>query len=602
MYIKKVEINNYKSIDKLDFELDKIGKSYTRILVGINESGKSNILEALALYNSEGKPADYGVLHNQKDEDYKNIEILYYLTFKSNESFNKDLSAHFPNQIIPDFTISEVRKRLYLENGASAFSGTYTYTIKNIKYNKSLGNNNDKVDVNKVNQKVIATNENIEDEESFKKVFDAKIKEIIKNYEPKVSLWSPSPKFLISDVALNEFKKNPDSNIPLKHIFILGGYETNEAIAKEIGQISTIQFRRKLASKLSESTTKYIKGIWKHDIEIDIEISETGHCSVSVKDAGQKNKHNYHKMSSRSEGFKQFVSLILSLSIESKKLNMMHNLILIDEPETHLHPSGIRDLREELLRIGQNNYLFISTHSPFLIDRTAINRNIIIKKNRSAITEKKLLTTEEDVRDDEVLDLAFGINVYKDLMVPNRILVEGASDKLLLKKALFECSMTCGITNGIGSNIVQIASKLNSDEISILVVVDDDDAGQKYKEEILKISGVFCENNVLTIRDLVGEVMPKSTIEDLLPKEYIKSKYKSLLNKELHLEDDIEFDDNPVMQQIKIDMQRKRIYTKELLDTLKKNISEDFKPTKTTITTKSPLLYELARNIKDKLA
>ena len=53
-------------------------------------------------------------------------------------------------------------------------------------------------------------------------------------------------------------------------------------------------------------------------------------------------------MNSRSDGFKQFISFILSLSIETKKYDNNNRLILIDEPERHLHPSGIRDLGKDL--------------------------------------------------------------------------------------------------------------------------------------------------------------------------------------------------------------------------------------------------------------
>ena len=42
--IKKIQIENYKSIDTLEFELGRIN-----VLIGENGAGKSNILEAIAL-------------------------------------------------------------------------------------------------------------------------------------------------------------------------------------------------------------------------------------------------------------------------------------------------------------------------------------------------------------------------------------------------------------------------------------------------------------------------------------------------------------------------------------------------------------------------
>ena len=50
MIIKKVKIENFKSIREIEIPFDKVGNSYTKIFVGINESGKSNILEALSFF------------------------------------------------------------------------------------------------------------------------------------------------------------------------------------------------------------------------------------------------------------------------------------------------------------------------------------------------------------------------------------------------------------------------------------------------------------------------------------------------------------------------------------------------------------------------
>lgn len=48
MLLKNVKIQNYKSIEEIEFSIEKRNNSYTTILLGKNESGKSNILEALS--------------------------------------------------------------------------------------------------------------------------------------------------------------------------------------------------------------------------------------------------------------------------------------------------------------------------------------------------------------------------------------------------------------------------------------------------------------------------------------------------------------------------------------------------------------------------
>ena len=613
MKITKIIIEHFKSIEKIEFEIKKYGDSYTTMFLGINESGKSNILEAMSFFEAPEEEYDYNVIHNQKDEDDNPIDLWFYLNFKNKDTYLKEIRDSIENGDILDFEINNIVKNVYLEKTETTFSENIEFEIKNLTKNlfikKITKNETINGQVKTINSSELSKKNDEEEtyeeltEELFKKYFGDKIESLIKKYEPSVSFWKPSDKYLISEVDLNTFKDDVNSNIPLKNIFALAGVIKSEKIKDEIEKISNSQLRRKLMGTLSKATTNYIKKIWKHKINIDIEITDSNKCIVSIKDDGKKNEYNYHQMHVRSEGFKQFMSLILSLSIETRKLGKTNKLILIDEPEAHLHPSGIRDLREELLEIGKNNYLFVSTHSPFLVDRKNKERNIIIKKNSSALTEKKEIKSEEDIRDDEVLDEAFGINVYKDLLNPHRILVEGASDKIILQKAFKIKDYKYGITNGTGSNIVQTASKLNHDDIEVLIIVDDDKDGKEYKTKILKIGCVYDNTNVFTIRDLVGSIVNEGTIEDVLGKDFIESKFKEFYKSEFR-ESTCSLslsETSPFLEQIKIFLQQQNKFKNEILDQFKKKISDDFNPTKTTFDTKFPLLKDLIDKIQNKL-
>ena len=316
-----------------------------------------------------------------------------------------------------------------------------------------------------------------------------------------------SSEYLLSKVNLLEFKENTYSNKPLRNIFHLSGIDTSDKIKAKIDNIGNPQQRSKLVSVLEDSLNTYLGKVWKHDIDIIIDITETGMFSLSIKDKGEKNKHDRFSITDRSEGAKHFLSLILSLSIETENNHRKNQLILVDEPEQHLHPSGIRDLSKELLNIGKKNYVFVATHSPFLIDKKHKTRHCIIKKDNNAITLKKEIQEHQNLIDDEVLREAFGVEVYKDLLNPHSLLVEGASDKVILQKAFSTIGHSnIGITNGHGSNIDKIAAKLNYDHISILIIVDADEDGEKFKTNIIKLGGVYSEENVFTLR-IVGTVV-----------------------------------------------------------------------------------------------
>ena len=55
MKLTKIKIRNFKSIQDIEFDVQKHGGSYTTMLLGRNESGKSNILEAMSLLDDTGK-------------------------------------------------------------------------------------------------------------------------------------------------------------------------------------------------------------------------------------------------------------------------------------------------------------------------------------------------------------------------------------------------------------------------------------------------------------------------------------------------------------------------------------------------------------------
>ena len=602
MKIKKIEINNFKSIEKLEFDIKKVGNSYTTIFVGINESGKSNILEAFSYFKV---PADdnfeFDTLSNQKNETAKYVDFFYHLEFENINTYSDIIKNYIEFDGEFDFEIYDVVKNVYLGCDETEFESGYRFLInlqkKELFFNKKTEDTLEILTENdETNSLKKLTNE------EFRKFFEDKIIEIIEAFEPKVSCWTPLDTHLLSDVNLNDWKNDINLNNPLKNIFTLAGFNDNAKILEQVDRITNSQKRSKLVSKLNDALNDYLGKVWKHKIDTVIEITETGLFSLSFKDTGEDNKHDRFSINERSEGAKHFLSLILSLSLESQSNTRKNELILIDEPEIHLHPSGIRDLSKELLKIGEKNYVFVATHSPFLIDRKNKERHCIITKNKKAITVKRALSADENIIDDEVLREAFGLEVFKDLLNPHSLIVEGCSDKIIIQK-IFNIigKKNIGITNGHGSNIDTLASKLNHNDLSILVVVDDDKEGRKYKKNILKIGGAYDESNVFTIRDLVGKSMNNGTIEDLLDIEFLKSQFMRFYKSKFEDVADIIIEaEKPFIEQISIYLKKKKKHSKFNMDLFKKQLSDEFKPTKTSLTKRNPLLNSLAEEIAKK--
>jgi predicted ATP-dependent endonuclease of OLD family len=615
MLLKQIKIQNFKSIFDLNFEAKKHGNSYTSMFVGINEVGKSNILQAMSFLETPTEEFNFLDLNNQNNDKGEYVNIYFEFEFENDKTYLAVLKKKIvgSDTFLKLLNIQTITKNVFLKRGETVFQEAYKINLEDFKFKdyfySRLPTEEYKIKhKDELKEDELAVFEKL-DEDKLKEILIDLLEETIKEHETKVSFWRPKKEYLITEpINLQIFKDNPLTNIPLKNIFVLSKYKTNEEIKTKIEEIIDNQsLRRGLQSTLSKNATKHFGNVWKHGIEIDIEISEPLMCNVHIKDKGKANENKFFNMNSRSQGFHQFASLILSLSIQNHSLNMENRLILIDEPENHLHPSGIRDIMEELLKIGENNYVFLATHSCFMIDKKTKQRNFIIKKVNAKNTIYHQIREESEVIDDEVLREAFGINIYKDFLSPYKLLVEGLSDKKIIEKTIAKLKVkeTILITNGYGDNIVSIASRLNYEDISPLVILDDDESGKKNRDKIVKIGSNFTDTNVLTLKDLESHIVTGGTIEDLLGKVFVESKFKEQYNLKFEKEpENFSLDETqPFVKQIKIYLQRNGNGAdfEKFLEDMKTKIAVDFSPTDAGLNGDLSLLKSVVEKIVEQL-
>lgn len=615
MLLKQIEISNFKSISHLKFEVKKHGNSYTSMFVGINEVGKSNILQAMSFLETPTGTFDFLDFNNQNNNTKRYIDVFFRFEFENDDTYTTALKEGIVESdvFLTLLDIQTVTKNVYLERGKTVFQEIYEICwggieVKDFYYSEIVAG---EYEIKHIDELKIGDTETLDElnDDELEKILVDVLEDTIKKHENKVSFWKPEKEYLITEpIDLHIFKDNPLINIPLKNIFALSKYKTNEDIKNRIEEIDGSQsLRRGLQSTLSKNATKYFGNVWEHKIEIDIEITETLMCNVHIKDKGKSNENKFFNMNSRSQGFHQFTSLILSLSIQNHSLDMNNRLILIDEPENHLHPSGIRDMMDEFLKIGEKNYVFLATHSCFMIDKKTKQRNFIIKKDNAKNTIHQQIREESEVIDDEVLLEAFGINIYKDFLSPHKLLVEGQSDKKIIEKALAKLKIkeTILITNGHGDNIVTTASRLNYEDISPLVILDDDKSGRNNRGKIVKIGGNFTDTNVLTLKDIESHIVTKGTIEDLMGKAFIESKFKEQYNLDFEKNPDtFSLDETkPFVNQIKIYLQKyeNNADFEKFLEDMKTKIAEDFNPTVAGFDGEFPLLKSAVEKIVTQL-
>lgn len=636
MKLTNIKISGYKSIDELEFSIEKHGKSYTTILLGKNETGKSNVLDAIAMVEQADNKiteGNYTRIRNKKTKP-KKVSVFFDFLVEDSDNYRDVLlntsNMEIPESLVNSILIKKVIKESYLKDGDDKYDVDFEFICNKITKLDAYGMLINKEEIPAtptvpprpakiVENFIIKKMSEITDKEESEKYLllneewlnkilkKALLDFVIEKTHTVIDRWKSEPKYLIQDkIKLDEFVQGRN-NIPLENIFYLAGYGTYDDIAKVAEEIKKDENeRRSLSTNLTAKATEYIRKKWKeHKVKVDVEVGNDYTVKVSIQD--EADSGSYYDMEERSQGFKQFASLLFSISVGSASGNVKNHIILIDEPEVHLHPSGIRYMKDELLRIGENNYLFISTHSNFMMDIKEKERHHILTKGDDNSTNKEQIKTEENI-DDEVLQTAFGINVISDFLSPHKLLVEGADDKKLLEKALSKIKPDndIRITNGNGSNIVTVASRLAFHDIKPMVISDDDKDGRRYREEIKKIGKNDFADNVFTLFSFNSGITEKGTIEDSLPILFVQNEANSILHDngiaDITLKVGI-----PFCEQISLHLQKvltdvngkKKTEKVNGLLALIKGKTVNY-PLKDIDATNSPILYKLAEEILSK--
>jgi len=579
--IESIEIINFKSIKNyfFDFSNLNINESNAAILVGLNESGKSTFLEAINLTNNGLEKINYEN-YCYSDHQENNLYIELYTTYKIHDimMFKRKLieSRRIDSDLINLLNIIEISINIFKNNDVSG--ETLSIYFDDIDYDDYVILEKRKTvkGIQVVTQTIQKKTEGFTFGTSLNKelLHDILVKiveDFIRIELPKIQLWKPSPEYLISEtIDLNLFKENPEISVPLKNIFYVFGKKTNLEIKSCIEQAMKSPSKRdKLQDEISDSITNHINKIWKeHKIKISI---NSNNCDVLVEDMDKK--YSYFNMKQRSDGFKQFISLILSLSTLNESQYLKNNLILIDEPEVHLHPSGIIYMREELLKIAKNNTVIISSHSQFMIDVENPSRHYIVTKTKGE-TQINQVDDDTNFKEDSVLKNAFGLNLYKELLPEKIILVEGTGDKTFLNhclKLLSDKNNFAIKSAGGASKLPGFASLLSGEKLDPFIIFDSDKEGKDYKKKIMEIYKEYYNNsNVFTLKDILQDLPDESTIEDLYPVDFIKKELKVNVGVDYHFNQE-----QAILIQLKNQNQTLKS-DKQKLDSIKIKLSTNF--------------------------
>lgn len=380
MKLKKISIENYRSINNLDFEIKEINNSYTYSLLGINESGKSSFLKALSLFDDDevNYPEDYF-------SDSKPIKIIFHYSLEKNnlDKLKKHLTSNykFDRELLNQIMI----KSIEITSLYDASKNNSQEIMEKVSFEKDSFPN--------YTLKGTIPTKKGKDELSLKdfnltNFFEEELDDYFWEKSHQVVLWKSTSEYLmLDDIDLHSFAEKPkDISIPLLNCFRLAGIKES-LIKHEVSKLSSAVAINSLQTKLSELTTKHINNVWpEHPISITFQI-DSDKISLLIEDNGVKFQPK--TTGQRSDGFKQFISFLLTISVENYNGELDNTILLVDEPETHLHPPAQINLLKELIKISsneKNNILFFATHSNYLIDKENLDRNYKVFKQKNHTT------------------------------------------------------------------------------------------------------------------------------------------------------------------------------------------------------------------------
>ena len=236
---------------------------------------------------------------------------------------------------------------------------------------------------------------------------------------PECIIWSYNDKFILPpDIDISGFASGSVECLPLAHMCELANVKPIDLLKARDSQHTLLN----VLNRISKRTTSHINKIWKDYKDVKVELLPNGNkISINVKD-----KENRFPFALRSDGYKRFVAFLLMISARDRTEKLKGAVIIIDEPDIGLHPSGTRHLRDELIRIGEDNFVLFSSHSIFMIDRAKLERHWIVTKSREITTAAR--ADESNFLDEEVLYNALGYSAFETLRERN-LVFEGWRDK-----------------------------------------------------------------------------------------------------------------------------------------------------------------------------
>jgi hypothetical protein len=580
MRLLKYKVNKFRSVKGTEWiEVDQ-----WTCFVGVNESGKTNLLLPLWKFNPADDATQIDLLLDYPRDEYSEIEekegvrkdepfveTLFELTDQELDAFKKKYDAFINPPKIEDKT-----------DAATAEDKPETDDVEApepINFTKHLlikKNYKGVFYVHISNEECKELSDDIEQDvgkDLFKEICDAiprfvyyseygnldsdlylpHVKDDLKRINELKDKKRMKARTL--KILFNYLKLNPDEI----HKLGLENSPNNDPAQKSQAQIDS-ESRNKLerSAKLDSAGTRLTKQFrdwWTQGNYVFHFMADGNYFRILVSDS---ERPEHIELESRSKGLQWFFSFFLVFLAESDE-NHKNCILLLDEPGLSLHPNAQTDLIRFFHQLSEKNQLIYTTHLPFLVDHNSLDRvKAVYSENGLTKASNDISKADKEKKAIQPVNAAIGITASQSLLVGcDIVIVEGVSDQfyltmiknhLIAKGKLKPRKEMVFIPVGGAKGVKPVVSIVHGSTNNLpYALLDSDETGKQFQKSLQQ--GLYSgeKKKVLEIDTFSGK--QGSEIEDLIPADLIIDSFDRIFRPE-----DISIDDfdlsKPILPQL----------------------------------------------------
>lgn len=542
MKFTEFKIKNFKGIEDITINLDKSPNANIYTLVGLNESGKTTILEAINFFNpsDEGLSAlelpgatikDYNSLIPISRRDNFNDVITIQVTLKLDvddlQKINEFTAAHTKfSKVKKVDTLKYYRDYKFKDSKFTELDSKWTGFVGKLKTGKKRKYIHIRGDSNiKLSHFCHRLIPSILFFPNF--LFDFPSKIVLETKEEQ----TPKEKYYIELIQDILYSLENNTNIQTHLIDRIKSGDAHDK--KSLDRLLQLM-ERKVTEVVFEAWNKMLKREIK-DTKIAINYS-TDAEGLPFLEFDIEAQDGIYNINEKSLGFRWFFTFLLFTHFRPFRKEGPKNIIfLFDEPASNLHSSAQKQLLKSFENLGHDIKIIYATHSHHLINPNWLESTYVVKNEGIELeapesnSPKKTNILIEPYRDfvmkhphntayfQPILDvLDYSPSNLENL--PNCVFLEGKNDYYTLayfNEVIFNNKYELNLAPSTGSgNLDTLISLYIGWGKEFIILLDSDKAGKNQKSRYIEKFGIIVEQRIYTLEN-INQTWVKTGLEKL---------------------------------------------------------------------------------------